>query len=89
MNPHAEEQAAGPGASLPIMNAQTAEVLMRAPTPGVMRLNRKKVVEVFGTGVDVQVKAPVLHAGRLKTGSMRLMNRYIVWQTSFLFRHDR
>lgn len=41
--------------SLPILNAETGEVMMRAPTPNVLRLNRKRFREVVVQGIVVKV----------------------------------
>lgn len=42
--------------SLPILNAETGEPLMRAPTPNVLRLNRKRFREVISLGIDIKVR---------------------------------
>lgn len=41
--------------AFPLMNAEMGEVLMRAPAPGVLRLNRKRFREAVREGVDVLV----------------------------------
>ncbi|KAG8531886.1 uncharacterized protein KY384_003522 [Bacidia gigantensis] len=42
------------GATMPILNAETGEVLMRAPTPNVLRLNRARLREVLAQAIDVK-----------------------------------
>lgn len=42
-------------ATMPILNAESGEVLMRAPTPQVLRLNRARFREMLARGVDIKV----------------------------------
>lgn len=39
-----------------MLNAETGEVLMKAPTPNVLRLNRKRFREVVSKGLDIEVR---------------------------------
>ena len=42
-------------ATMPVLNAESGEVLMRAPTPQVLRLNRARFREMLARGVDIKV----------------------------------
>lgn len=39
-----------------MLNAETGEMLMKAPTPNVLRLNRKRFREVVSEGLDIEVR---------------------------------
>ncbi len=39
----------------PIINGQTGEILMKLPTPNVVRLNRSKFRALIAEGLDIQV----------------------------------
>lgn len=41
--------------TLPIFNAETGDLLIRQPTPGVLRLRRSAFRELIAEGLDIQV----------------------------------
>lgn len=38
-----------------MLNAESGEMIMKAPTPNVLRLNRKRFREVVSEGLDIEV----------------------------------